>query len=214
MVVCYNQYMGNPSLRSAALLIPLLICVLGACDTLCAKSLADVVRPLLPAGWELTEKNDQIILVRAEKIGLYNGISLPRFTSDEEKRAYVKPHVRYEQLVIKLWLGKRVDPAEFKRIQKNNDSAVERARSDRNDGKFMPDGEFFKKHPEYGYLDNPLPILDTGTQSVYMECPSLAIARPTSGLRPNGRFRAYFDKEVELECQGVIDALGKIYTPY
>jgi hypothetical protein len=107
-----------------------------------------------------------------------------------------------------------MEPAELKRIEDNHSAAVARARRDRKDGKFMPDAKFWKQHPEYGYVDTPLPILDTGTHGVYMQCPSGAILAPTAARRANGRSPAYFDKEVEKECQGIIDSLGKLYSPY
>ena len=158
-------------------------------------------------------KDDQVILEREEKIGWYNGLQLPYLKTEDELRAYVKPHVNYEKLVISLHLGKRIDAEAFKDLEKRNWNAVTRARNDRDDRSFMPDDTFWAANPRYGYQEEP--ILDAGTYSIYMNCqPVGAIRPPTKRQRPGGRIVNYWDKAVGQECQGIIDELGKTFTTY
>jgi hypothetical protein len=206
----------NQTVRLATLIVPLFFWLSAdACGAPLTgvESLAEIIQPMLPEGWKLSLNDGQVILERAEMIGVYNGLGLPAFHSDDEMRAYVKRIVRYKKLTISLWLGKRIDAEAFNRMKATNSEAVSRARKDRDNLRFIPDDEFWLKHPQYGYVE--LPILDTGTNSVYMKCEPLgAILRPTKTKRPGGRIMAFWDKKVEGECQGIVDELGKIFSPY
>ena len=112
-------------------------------------------------------------------------------------------------------MGEHVTTEDFKQLTLKNHAAIDKARIDRADGKFMPDANFWKEHPEYGYRE--LPILDAGRQSIYMESTYGCIRVPIDGprsIQTGGRTMNFVDKRVDEECQGFIDGFGKLFRPY
>jgi hypothetical protein len=176
-----------------------------------AKSLADLLRSRLPKGWTLSIKSDRVILDRDAPVELYNGVAM----HSDDGEAQIKERAFRQSFQVTLWLGPRVTPEEFPAIADKNREAVEQARRDRNDGKFMPDDKFWQEHREYGHRE--LPILDTGDKGVYMDSTRSCLFRPIAGTRspksPQGVIR-FVDETVGAECQGVVDDLGRVFRPY
>jgi hypothetical protein len=162
------------------------------------ESLAALLRPRVPMGWKHSLDGDRVILERAEPVEFYNSVGLPRFRSEVERRAYIKPQVRREKLIVALWLGDRVSAEDFKRAELKNAAAINQVRKERGALKDIPTASFWKEHPEYGYRQ--LPFLNADTQSIYMESqPEFLIHRPKVGPRPVGLvgvFR-FWDPDVE-----------------
>jgi hypothetical protein len=110
-------------------------------------------------------------------------------------------------------LGPRLNPEDFYPARHKNEVAVQKARMDRQEVKFMPDTQFWKQRPEYGYRE--LPILDTGTQSIYLESePKYIIIAPRSVDRKGHGIVRFWNKDAESECQGFFDDLAKVFQAY
>jgi len=191
--------------RLSAALIVILWCFQGFSEdrdesVLSPERLAARMRPRLSNGWTVAVKGEQVVVERRHVVEVYNGIALPGFSSDAERREHIRPSVRREKFVISLRLGDRVSEEDYKRAFQRNMTAVKEARKDARRGKLMPDAQFWREHPEYGYRQ--LPSFDTGRQSIYMDC------------HLYGAPWQFWDEAVAKECLAVIDDLGKLFRPY
>ena len=163
----------------------------------------------------MTVKGERVMFERPEPVELYNGLGLPLFKSEAKRHAYLKQQAWRDKLTISLWIGEYMDSEDIKQAVRKNWEAIDQARKDHSDGKFMPGTKFWNEHAEYGYRE--IPILDTGSQSIYMESyPEGVILSPTNEPRSSrsGRVIGFYDKNVEKECQGFIDDLRAIYRAY
>jgi hypothetical protein len=166
-----------------------------------AESLAAALRSIVPKGWKLSVQKDSVIIGREAQVEVFNAIGLPAFKTDAERRAYVQPHVRKLNFTITLWLGEHLDKKEYDRAKRINEVAYEKARNDAAGKKLMPDEEFWRQHPEYGYRRLPSFQNDTG-KSIFMT------------VDPYGGPWEFLSREAKSEVDGLVDRIGKQFTPY
>lgn len=177
-----------------------------------AKALESFLRSRAPSGWTVTRKEEQVFLVRTEPVEYYPGVNFHDPRPDERAEFYAA-RVKRDKIVVTMWLGPRILPEDYQATRKKNWLAVDQARMDSDDGKLSPDEKFWKEHPEYGF--RPLPILDTGSAGVYMELHPEGILQPPTRVPRKGRTWAIFwDPTVGKDCQGFIDELGTVFSPY
>jgi hypothetical protein len=173
-----------------------------------AESLAAVLRSRLPKGWNVVVNEEKVVIERIEPIQVFTGIGLPAFATEAKLREHIRPSVRTTKFVITLWLGDRLTNDEVNRAASKNEQAVEKARQDQENGKFMPNEEFWKNHPEYGF--RKVPTYFNERHSVYVE--STTRPRPLNG--PRGMMIRFWDEKVEDECRKVFDDLEKLFKQY
>ncbi|HEY2839241.1 MAG TPA: hypothetical protein VGJ26_08840 [Pirellulales bacterium] len=178
-----------------------------------ADSLANIIRPTLPKSWTLSIKDNRVILERDEPIELYNSLAM----HGGDRKAQIKERVFKKKMTISLWVGEHMTKDELEKAYEKNNSALDEARKDKKDGKFMPDEKFFRANPKYGYRKTP--IVEAGRSSIYMECESHCIRMPIAGPRPpreEGKSYVieFYDERIEKECQQFIDDVGNLFKPY
>jgi hypothetical protein len=172
------------------------------------QSLASLIRPEIPKGWTLSVKENQVVIERTEPVEVYNGIALPFFATEAELLRYVRPSVRRERFIISLAFGNQMTKDEVMRANERNSQALETARRDRRDGKFMPDEAYWREHPEYAY--QKIPSFYASTQSIYMTV--TVQPRPAEG--PRGAVIRFWDESIEAECRQVLDNLSRHFDAY
>jgi hypothetical protein len=162
-------------------------------------SLARLLRPHIPPGWQMTVAGPAVRIVRLEPVSIYNSDSLPAFWTDQALLDYVRPNVLRKTFVISLHLGRRMSPEQCRNQKRQNDWAVDRARALKHDPAFMPDNAYWSAHPELGYAR--VPAFDTGALGIYFQ------ADPYLG--PWSFFQPAEEEDCENMLKIVRDTLSK-----
>jgi hypothetical protein len=157
--------------------------------TAAATEVADKVRPTLPKGWTVTPDGDRVIVERSDRVLFHNDVNAAR----GQPRRNIP--IVYQ---ITLTLGEHLTDQQFHDRVTANTRAVAEARKDL--GKSKTDAERYAgAHPKYGY--HPLPWLDAGRNSLYVE-------------RTLGGFARFTSKDVEAECNKASDAIADLFHRY
>jgi hypothetical protein len=159
---------------------------------------ADKIRPLLPKGWAIKVEDDQIDVMRAEVVEVYNGVGLPYGPNDPELKEYVKPNVSTKKFQITLRLAARMTAEEYQKINVENSRAKERA-TPVISGEKIEMHQFLIERPEYGYRE--LPTFLTDNEGIYL----------TTSLHP---FLRFYNDEVGKECNGLLERVSGLFQHY
>lgn len=164
-----------------------------------AKSLELHVRPLLPKGWSVSRLGNRVVIEREAIVEVFNAIQLPHSKSEAARREYVRASLRRVKFMLSLRVDNWIPQEAYDRQSRKNYYAVERARRDEKDPMLLPDDDYWRKHPKYGYKE--LPWLDDGSHSIYAECSVFWLEE-------------FWDADVWVECDRVLKAVAAPFRAY
>jgi hypothetical protein len=157
------------------------------------------IRSLLPANWDLTQTNGEIVIFRKDSVRTHGciGLDLSWARHRELLRQFVEKYGDTRDYKIRLRSGSIVDPQEYARLKESNSQIRVTKSTSIQNREFYEDGAMSSFDPRY----RQLPDYYDSHSSIYLE----------TTMHP---WECIYPGEVARDCEGVLRALDSIFSKY
>ena len=154
---------------------------------------------VLPGDWELSESNNEVLLVRKEQIRIYGciGLDVALLRDADLFKEHVEKHGTNQDYKIRLRFAPKIDQEEYTRLKEVNDQIRVSKSTQIANREFFEDEAMRSFDPSY----RELPEYHDERSSIYLE----------TTLFPS---ECVYPEEVANECENVRKALDPLFERY